>query len=269
MKHSLKIYGLGLALASAAILAACTPGSVPGGTIGLPDGSGAEDASIAGSVVKNSSEAAKNATMVLIKRADSKDDDYQVVRTDGNGQYRFKNIPAGTYRLAFVLQSESERKASSIKYYDNITEPDADRQQSREYFSFITTGAFEYDGNQSTSYSVPRMNVGWDSNLQPRNTSVAASTPIAFSWSAVENAQNYVVDIRDSQNNSFYKSNQTTATNFTWSDLQGNQGNNKGKKVQPGETYLYLIAANLDRTANNDGPTPVSGGTALAKFTTN
>ncbi len=269
MKHQLKIYGLGLALASAAILAACTPGSLPGGTIGLPDGAGAEDASIAGSLIKSPSETAKNATMVLIQRLNSKDSDYQIVRTDGNGQYRFKDIPAGTYRLAFVLQSESERKDGNAKFYDNPDEPDADRKQSREFFSFITTAPFEYDGNSSASYSVPRLNVGWDSGLEPRNKSVSANSPISFSWNAVDGAKNYVVDIRDSQNNSFYKSSQLTGTSFSWSDMKGNQGDNANKKVKSGETYLFLIAANLDRAANNDGPTPISGGTALAKFTTN
>lgn len=254
----------GLALLGGLLLSACNPGSIPGNTIGLPPGAGTERAAITGSIVKTGQEAAQNATTVLIQRTSGQDNDVQIVRTDNNGLFRFNNVAAGDYRLAFVLQSQSEREQGSPKYYDPANDP-----QTAQYFAFITTNNFTFRGDSAASYQIPQLNVGWVSNLQPHDTSVSASGPIDFSWNAVDGASGYTVDIRDRNNNPFYKSSELNGTRFSWRDLRGNQGNNNGVAVKSGETYYYLIAASLNRgNATIDGPTVTSGGTALAKFTT-
>lgn len=252
----------GVSLIALTALTACNPGDLPTNVIGTPDNAGAQKASITGTIVKSDSSAAKNATMVIIQKVSGTDKDIQIVRSDSNGIYRFSDLPAGQYRLAFVLQSEQERKDGTTKYYDPTND-----EQSAKYFGFITTATFEYDGNTDTAYQVPQMNVGWESALSPHDESVSASSPIKFSWNAAEGATGYTVDIRDSSNNPFYKASVKT-NSFTWSDMKGNQGNNSGKTVSAGQTYYYLIAASLDRSNSGDGPTPTYGGTALAKFTT-
>jgi len=252
----------GLAFTTLIALTACNPGDLPSSTIGLPPGAGTERASIQGSIVKQQQEAARNATTVLIQRTSGTDRDVQVVRTDNDGLFRFNNVPAGEYRLAFVLQSQSERQDNEVKYYDPIKDA-----QSAQYFSFITTNTFNFGGNSASSYQIPQMNVGWTSNLQPHDASVDASGPVRFSWSSVEGGIGYTVDVRDSNNNPFYKSPEITSTSFNWSDLKGNQGNNNGVTARAGQTYYYLIAARLNRAASGDGPTLTYGGTALAKFT--
>lgn len=257
-----KRFGIASSLLVLTALTACNPGSLPTDLLGVPDGAGAKEASITGTIVKSDDSAAKNATLVLIQKVSGTDEDVQIIRSDSNGIYRFGDLPAGEYRLAFVLQSETERKNGTTKYYD----PTGD-EQSSQYFGFITTGTFSYDGNSETAYQVPQMNVGWISKLSPHNIAVSAASPIQFSWAAVQGATGYTVDIRDSSNNPFYKK-AVSGTSFSWSDLTGNQGNNSGKAVKAGQTYYYLIAAGLDRSGSGDGPTPTYGGTALAKFTT-
>ncbi len=260
----LKIASLGLAVLAGAVLTSCNPGDLPAGTIGVPDGAGAEDASISGLVVKADGTPANNATMVLIQRQNGSDSDRQIVRTDSAGTYRFTDIGAGTYRIAFVLQSQLARENGETKFYDPTEDP-----QTARFFSFITTSPFEYDGNTASSFQVPRMDVGWVSSLSPHDTTVNANSPINFSWGAVEGAVSYSLDVRDSENNPFYKSGAINGTSFTWDDLTGNQGNNTGERVNPGERYVYLVTASLKRDANVDAnqPTVNFGGTALASFT--
>lgn len=269
MKKSFKHVALALAGMAALTLASCTGLNLPGSTGGGGSSTGDERASMTGVVTKADGTAARNATMVLIRRENSADSDFQIVRTDGEGNYRFTGVPAGNYRLAFVLQSEDERKNKTTKYYDRNGEPEADREQTKQFYSFITTANFDYDGDTSSSFLVPKMNVGWVSNLSPHNTTVNARSPIQFSWSPAQNVQSYVVDVRDENNNPFYKSPPQTGTSFGWTDLKGNQGNNNGKVVEPGKTYYYLVATILDRPSGTDGPVPTSGGTALASFQTN
>lgn len=262
-KH-LKVASLGLAILASAVLSSCDPGLLPGGTSGLPAGTGAEDASISGSVVKADGSAAKNATMVLIRRANSVDSDAQIVRTDDAGTYRFKGIAAGQYRIAFVLQSEAEREKKTTKYYD----PAGDEQTGR-FFSFVTTNSFDYTGTTSSSYQVPQIDVGWVSSLSPHKEAVNISSPISFSWGKVEGITSYSLDVRDAQNNPFYKSGPINDNKFSWNDLTGNQGANSGKRLVAGQKYYYLVNASLKRDQNVDPgqPTVVSGGTALAEFT--
>ncbi|HEY9843313.1 MAG: carboxypeptidase-like regulatory domain-containing protein [Candidatus Sericytochromatia bacterium] len=260
---NLKTLGAGLVAAAALALAACNPGTLPPNTIGVPPGAGTQKASITGSVVKADLSPARNATLVLIQKTGGADRDVQVVRTDSNGLYRFADIQAGEYRLAFVLQTESERKDPNAKpkFYDPAGDP-----QTAQYFSFITTANFVYGGNSGAAFQVPQMNVGWVSNLSPHATTVDSGKPVSFNWAAVPGATNYILDIRDANNNPFYKSGNITGTSFSWSDLRGNQGNNNGVAVKSG-TYYYLVNARLNRTSAGEGPTPNYGGTALAKFT--
>lgn len=263
LKH-LKVASLGLAILAGAVLTSCNPGSLPGGTTGLPPGAGAEEASISGSVVKADGSAAENATMVLIRRANGSDSDAQIVRTDSAGTYRFSGIPAGQYRIAFVLQSQLEREQGTTKYYDPVEDA-----QTGRYFSFITTSPFDYDGDTASSYQVPQMDVGWVSSLSPHKESVNISSPINFSWGTVDGAVSYSLDVRDGQNNPFYKSGALTDNRFTWDDLTGNQGSNSGKRLVPGQKYYYLVTASLKRDSNVESgqPTANYGGTALAEFT--
>lgn len=256
-----KSLSAGLLLASAISLVACNPTSLPNSTIGVPTNSGTQKASITGSVVKADKSPARNATLVLIQKVNGVDKDIQIVRSDDSGQYRFTDIPAGEYRLAFVLQSEDERKNKTTKYYDPTNDV-----QSTQYFSFMTTGTFPYDGKSGAAYQVPQMNLGWISNLDTHGKTFDGSSPIDFGWNTVEGAMSYYVDIRDGNNNPFYNSGELKTNSFSWTDLKGNQGSNKGVALKPG-TYYYIVNAKLDRTGSGDGPTPNYGGTALASFT--
>lgn len=259
MKRAIQFKLLSAGLAAAALLVACNPSSTPPNTVGVP--SGDQTASITGSVVKADGSPARNATLVLIQQTGGADRDVQVVRSDDNGLYRFTSIAAGQYRLAFVLQTEDERKNQSAKpiYYNPSDE------LTGRYFSFITTGNFNYSGTSGISYQVPQLNVGWVSGLQPYATSVSFGSPVNFSWSPVPGATDYSLDIRDANNNPFYKSGFVTGTSFSWSDLKGNQGTNNGKSLAPGK-YFYIVNARLNRTSMGDGPTPNYGGTALSTF---
>lgn len=263
MKYARHIKVFSAVLVSAAFLVACNPSSLPNSTIGLPPGAGTQKASITGSVVKADLSPARNATMVLIQRTGGTDRDVQIVRTDNNGLYRFNDIPAGQYRLAFVLQTESERKANTTKYYNPSTDA-----QSGQYFSFITTDNFTFGGNSGAAFQVPQLNVGWVSGLSPNLTTVDGDGPIRINWSSVEGATSYIVDIRDGNNNPFYKSGELTGTSFNWTDLKGNQGANNGVALKPGN-YYYIVNARLNRSSVGSGPTPTYGGTALAQFTVN
>lgn len=261
MKSShLKVLSLSLASATLISLVACSPNTLPGNTVGVPVGAGSEKASITGSVVKADMSPARNATMVLIQRTGGTDRDVQIVRSDNNGQYRFGDIPAGEYRLAFVLQTESERKNNTTKYYN----PSQDAQ-SGQYFSFMTTGNFTFGGNSGAAFQVPQMNVGWVSGLEAHGKTFDSDGPINFNWTSVEGATSYIVDIRDSNNNPFYKSGELKSTSFSWTDLKGNQGSNNGVAVKPG-AYFYIVNARLNRSNVGNGPTPTYGGTALASF---
>jgi hypothetical protein len=242
-------------------ISACNPGAQPGNTIGIPVGAGVQKASISGSVVKSNLSPAESATLVLIQRIGQQDRDVQIVRSDNNGSFRFNDVAAGEYRIAFVLQSESERKdpQSPAKRYDPEKDP-----ATGQSFSFISTGNFTFNGTSTSSIQIPQINIGWSTNLEPHSKSVGNNQPIRFSWGSAVGAQSYSLDIRDGNNNAFYKSPEISGNTFTWSDLTGNQGSNQGVKLRAG-TYYYLVNAKL--SASSSGSLlPQTGGTALAQF---
>lgn len=242
-------------------VSACSP-TQPGNTIGIPVGAGVQKASISGSVVKGNQSPAENATLVLIQRIGQQDRDVQIVRSDNAGGFRFNDVSAGEYRVAFVLQTESERKdpQNPAKRYDPEKDP-----ATGQSFSFITTGNFVFNGTTTSSIQVPQFNTGWSTHLEPHNKSVANNQPIRFSWGSATGAQSYSLDIRDGNNNAFYKSPDISGTTFTWSDLTGNQGNNQGVKLRTG-TYYYVVNAKLNGNSSTSSPAPQSGGAALAQF---
>jgi hypothetical protein len=263
LKNKVFSSSTGLACLALLTISGCGTGTLPGNTIGVPLGSGSQKASISGSVVKSNLTPVENATMVLIQRIGQEDRDVQIVKSDNRGEYRFNDVIAGEYRLAYVLQSESERKdpKSPAKRYDPAKEP-----STGQYFSFVSTDNFLFNGNANSSIQVPQINVGWSTNLVPNNSTVASNQPITFSWGSAAGAMFYSLDIRDGNNNSFYKSPEILGNSFNWTDLTGNQGSNNGVKLRSG-VYYYLVNARLSATTGTTSlPTPHAGGTALAQF---
>ncbi|PIQ23374.1 hypothetical protein COW36_03095 [bacterium (Candidatus Blackallbacteria) CG17_big_fil_post_rev_8_21_14_2_50_48_46] len=264
MKNNVFSNSTGIACLALLAISACSPGTLPGNTIGVPVGSGSQKASISGSVVKTNLTPAENATLVLIQRIGQEDRDVKIVRSDNRGEYRFNDVIAGEYRLAYVLQSESERKdpKSPAKRYDPEKDP-----PTGQYFSFISTDNFIFNGNANSSIQVPQINIGWNTSLVPNHVTVANNQAITFSWGSAVGALFYSLDIRDSNNNAFYKSPEISGNSFNWGDLTGNQGSNKGVKLHSG-VYYYLVNARLSNTTGSTSqPTPHAGGTALAQFT--
>ncbi len=249
-----------LIVASFAIsLSACTGGNVP--STGTNPGTGTDKASLSGKVTKEDGSPANNATVVLIKKVSGADSDFAIQRSTSDGRYAFSGVGAGNYRVAFVIQTEQERKDKTPIAYDPAG-------KSGEYFGAITTKAFDYDGDTTKTYQVPDFSVGWISGLSPNKTSFSANDSIKFSWSAVKgNNVKYNVFIKDSNDNAIYKSDDVTGTSFTWSVKKGNQGNFSGKDLGAG-TYQYIVNAIFDASnAPDNTPVITYGNTANAMFT--
>ncbi len=240
-------------IATTATLTACPGGAPPTGT------GGNEKASISGTVTKEDGSPAKNATVVLIKKDSDKDSDADIQRSDDKGLYTFSKVAAGNYRVAFVIQTEAERKAGTPIAYDPAG-------KSGEFFGFITTKNFDYDGDATKTFQVPQFNVGWKAALSPNNTGVDAGGPIKFSWAKAEGAEKYNVFVKDENDNSFFKSADVTDNSFTWENPKGNQGTNKDKALSKGK-YLYLV--NVIFKNSGEGPVLTYGGSANASFTVN
>ncbi len=243
----------------ALLLTACPGGNPPTTT---NPGAGTDLASIAGTVTKEDGTNANNATVVLIKKESGADTDAQIQRTDSNGLYKFTKVAAGNYRVAFVIQTEQERKDKTPIAYDPAG-------KSGEYFGAITTKNFDYDGDATKTFSVPSFTVGWVSNLKPHNETVDYSNPITVSWSAPKMSQSiqYNVLIKDANDNPFYKSENISASSFTFNPAttSGNQGANSGKAFEKGKQYLYIVNTIFSGTMSE--PSIAAGNTANANFT--
>lgn len=231
LKKSLPV----VATLSALLLTAC-----PGGNPPTTTDPGTGIASIAGTVTKEDGSKANNATVVLIQRSGGVDSDAQIVRTGNNGDYKFNNIKAGNYRVAFVIQTQQERENKTPIAYNPTG-------KSGEYFGAITTENFDYDGDSTKSFQVPEFNVGWVSQLSPHNAAIDFDQDTRFQWNAVKtsSAVEYNVLIKDSDDNPFYKSANSSANFFLLnpSTAKGNQGNNVGKSFEKGKTYYYIVNA--------------------------
>src|SRR5437868_14165870 len=94
-------------------LAACTGTNPPTTT-----DQGTEKASIFGTVTKEEGQPAKNATVVLVKKESAGESDQDVVSSNADGLYKFSSVPAGNYRVAFVLQSVTDRKHKTPQAFD-------------------------------------------------------------------------------------------------------------------------------------------------------
>lgn len=256
MLKTLKKFSPIAGIAMLAILTGC-----PGGNVPTTGNTGTGTASIAGKVTKEDGSPATNATVVLIKKESGVDSDADIQRSDGNGVYSFNKVAAGNYRVAFVIQTEQERKDKTPIAYDPAG-------KSGQYFGAITTRSFDYNGDTSATYQVPAFNVGWVSNLSPNNTSVSVNGPVNFSWAAVPGTNvKYNVLIKDANDNPFYKSDELTGTSFSWTTLKGNQGNNNGTMATAGK-YFYIVNAIFDTTgAPDNSPVITAGNTANASFT--
>jgi hypothetical protein len=253
----LKPFALGLSVLA---LTACGT-SMPQDLLNTNSGAGNQKATVNGSLIKGDGSPATNATVVLIREISGGSQDVASTRTNGSGNYEFKDVIAGEYRVAYVVQSEDQRKRGDIIFYtpsDNRT---------TDNFGFISTGNFRFDGNSQRAFQVPQINIGWRSQLIPNGDRLPMNSAIRFSWAAAPNARSYNVDIRDSNNNPFYKSPLVDTTSFTWSDLKGNQGSYVGQSLKAGDTYYFLVNALFDDSSS--GPAPVTGGTTTAKFVMN
>ena len=245
----------------ALILTACPGGQVPG-TGTTPGTGGTEVASIAGNVTKEDGTMATNATVVLINNGTSTDE--QIQRTGSDGLYKFNKVGAGNYRVAFVIQTEQERKDKTPIAYDA-------NGKSGQYFGAITTKNFDYDGDQTKTFQVPAFNVGWTSMLRPNGDSVDFGNPLTISWEAPKSSGSvdYNVLIKDSNDIPFYKTENQSSTKFVFTPslTTGNQGNNTGKLFENGKKYYYIVNAVFNDTSSA-GPTIAYGNTANASFTT-
>jgi hypothetical protein len=245
---------------SALILTAC-PGGTPPNTV--TPGSGTDVASISGTVTKEDGSPANNATVVLIKKEGGTDSDSQIVRTGDNGLYSFTKVSAGNYRVAFVIQTEQERKDKTSIAYD----PNG---KSGQFFGAITTKNFDFDGSANKTFQVPSFNVGWTSQLTPNDASIDFDKDTTFSWNApkTSGSTEYNILIKDSNDNPFYKSANGSNPSFSLnpSTAKGNQGTNTGKSFEKGKTYYYIVNSTFSNSGNSE-PTIAYGNTANAKFT--
>lgn len=256
LKRSLPV----MAGLSALLITACPTATPPNTT--TPTGS-TETASIAGTVTKEDGSPANNATVVLIKKAGGADSDSQIVRTNDKGLYSFNKVDAGNYRVAFVIQTEQERKDGTPIAYD----PNG---KTGQYFGAITTKNFDFDGATNKTFQVPSFNVGWVSMLEPNDASIDFERETKFSWSAVKTSANveYNLLIKDSDQNNFFKSANSSSTSFSInpSTTKGTESNNKGKSFEKGKTYYYIVNA-VFTNAGASEPTIAAGNTPNAKFT--
>lgn len=244
----------------ALILTACPGGNVPNT---VDPGTGSDQASIAGTVTKDDGTKANNATVVLIKKESNVDSDFQIKRTGSDGLYKFTNVPAGNYRVAFVIQTEQERKDKTPIAYDA-------NGKSGEYFGAITTKNFDYDGDSTKTFQVPEFNVGWKSNLSLNGANIDFDQPTTITWSTPKSSGSvdYNVLIKDANDTAFYKSAGGSSTNFTFnpSTTVGNQGNNTGKAMEKNKLYYYIVNATFNETGAV--PSIAYGNTSNGSFTT-
>lgn len=239
IKNSLSLVAL------ASILSNCAPAP----NTGAPTGT--EKAAIAGTVLKGDAAPGKNATVVLISKVADKDSDYATKRTAETGLFSFDKVEKGNYRVAFTLATEDERKKGTpIKYA-------ADDAYTSDFFSFVTTEYFDYDGNTEKTYTVPTFNVGWKSNLDPHKKDV--TFPLTFKWAAADQAKEYNVLVRDANQNEVFKSANSSSTQFTW------DGKDKNGQALKAGTYYYLVNVVFNTSTNK--PSLTYGGSALAEFT--
>lgn len=225
-------------------LAACTTGTPPTTT-----DQGGETASISGTVSKDDGPG-KNATIALVK-PDGNDQD--VVSTNNDGLYKFFKVPAGNYRVAFVIQSVTDRKNKTPQAFDPAF-------KTSEYFGAITTTNFDYDGNTAKTYTIPAFNVGWKSGID----AAVSAGKISFSWNSAKSATGYNVLVKDINDIPFFKTATLTDTKYDWTDLKGTEGNNKGKAIESGKTYYFIINALFD--SSGEGPRISYGNTTNGSF---
>lgn len=239
-----------LALAACTTPTATTPTASPNGTVST------ETASIAGSVTKDGKAPGKNASVVLVVRESGKDTDSQIVRTKENGEFSFAKVDKGNYRVAFLLATELERKDPS--YHTMYNPQDG---YTSDYYSFVTTRNFDYDGDVKKTFQVPSYNVGWKSELAPFDKSFKAGDDIAFSWAKAEGAKSYNVLVQNSSFNKVFQSKDAPDNSFTWS------GADNSSILKAGETYYFFVNVIFDTTSAPAGsPVLNNGGSALSKF---
>jgi hypothetical protein len=232
-------------LAGFAVASCNTPG-----TSTTPDNVADEKASIFGTVTKEDGSPATNATVVLIQKVSEKDSDLGIVRTDGKGLYVFNKVPKGNYRVAFVIQTEADRKAGVPQQYDPAG-------KTGQYYGFITTKSFAYEGETASSFQVPAFNVGWSAGLKPHKETVSSAGPVNFSWSAAKGAKEYNVFVKDSNDNKVFQSPNSSATSFSWTN----------PNLEKGKDYQYIV--NVIFNEPGEGPQIANGGSANGIFTAN
>ncbi len=222
-------------LVMAPLLAAC-PASVPGTT---PVGQA--KLAVAGNVIKGTAPFPL-ATVRLIEKVNNDTRNREVQQTDNIGNFAFKDVPAGTYRVAFDRADLAQVRDKVIVY--NAANSDT--------FGFYTTNEFVISGNETATKTIPPMNVLWTANVNPAPDGIAAA-PVTFTWSPAPGAQSYKIRIANPANNTVFTSEtlQASATSYTW------DGKASGAKVPAG---AYIWSVNVDLL---DG----SGGTNVSKFT--
>lgn len=257
MLNTLKKSSIYIGLSVMLALAACTTptATTPSGS---PNGAAVstETASIAGTVTKDGKAPGKNASVVLIMKKADTNEDAQIVATKENGEFSFSKVEKGNYRVAFTLATQLERKASARIFYDPKD------GYTSDYYSFVTTRNFDYDGDVKKTFQVPAYNVGWKSELAPFDKSFKAGEDIKFSWAAAAGAKSYNVLVQDDQFNQVFKSKELSDTSFTLTSADAT--------LKSGNKYYFLVNVTFDTsTADATSPVLTYGGSALSKFTIN
>jgi len=248
------------ALAVTVFAGCATPTNTTPPTPEKPD-NGTEVASMLGKVTKDDGTPANNGTVILIQKEGGADKDLQIVSSNDSGEYRFTKVPQGNYRVAFSGLSKKEREEKAGLAYDPAG-------KSGQYFGFLTTAPFDYDGNTQKTFDIPSFNVGWKANLAPHKAEKAMADGVVFSWDKAANAKEYNVLIKDKDGNPFYKSANTDKTTWTWTaeKMKSNTGSTIGAAAKPG-LYYFIVNVVFDKPVNTNAPYIVNGGSAEAEFT--
>jgi len=249
MKVLAKISSLFLASSILATLTACpTPTATT-----LPVGAGVEKASIAGTMTMRDGTPAKNKLTVLIQHLNDGNNDIKYVTTKDQGDFSFTNVPAGDYKVAFDVSTQSQREKGDKVFYDPATD-------TSKFYNWVSTNQFNYDGKTGATFQVPAFNVEWNSDLKPfRDTDEFSANQVDFSWSSAYNADHYQINIKDTSNNTVFAQNNITDLKYTWNGKKSD-----GTTVTSG-IYYYSIGVYF-KSNDSIKADITSAGSALAKF---
>lgn len=219
-------------------------------------------ASISGKLRNEPGEPVSTGSVLLFQSQQGRETLFRSVNSNSAGEYLFSDLPAGRYRLAYSFAAPEQQQA--LQTYADPSASPQHQQQSQQLAMLLSTQPFDFQ--PSAPLLLEPLNVGWVSRLSPLQAEVALDQPFEISWAPIAGAQQYLVEIRDSAMQPFYKSEPQPEPGFSWQQKVGNQGAHQGKAAQAGESYYYLIVAQLRRNADPSQPSATLASTALVRF---